>query len=76
MIGCEGMTGLPMVLGDHRSPHAIYIQAPGRGLRIPASELRQAIQARMSLRDSLLRFVQAFGMQTADTAICKHTVQT
>ena len=24
----------------------------------------------MSLRDSLLRFVQAFGVQTTDTAIC------
>jgi CRP-like cAMP-binding protein len=70
LIGREGMTGLPIVLGDHRSPHAIYVRAPGKGLRIPASALRQAIQASMSLRDSLLRFVQAFGVQTTDTAIC------
>lgn len=70
LIGREGMTGLPVVLGAHRSPLAIYMQAPGRGLRIPASELRQAIQASMSLRDSLLRFVQAFGVQTTYTAIC------
>jgi CRP-like cAMP-binding protein len=24
LIGREGMTGLPIVLGNHRSPHAIY----------------------------------------------------
>ena len=45
LIGSEGMTGLPIALGDHRSPHALYVQAPGKGLRIPASELRQAIHA-------------------------------
>jgi CRP-like cAMP-binding protein len=70
LIGREGMTGLPVVLGNHRSPHATYIQAPGKGHSIPASELRQAIQASGSLRDSLLKFVQAFGVQTSHTAIC------
>jgi CRP-like cAMP-binding protein len=70
LIGREGMTGLPVVLGNHRSPHATYIQAPGKGHSIPASELRQATQASGSLRDSLLKFVQAFGVQTSHTAIC------
>jgi CRP-like cAMP-binding protein len=70
LIGREGMTGLPIVLGDHRSPHATYIQAPGKGSCITAMDLRQAIQASVSLRDSLLKFVQAFGVQTAHTAIC------
>ena len=70
LIGREGMTGLPILLGNHRSPHATYIQAPGKGHSIPASELRQAMQASGSLRDSLLKFVQAFGVQTTHTAIC------
>ena len=70
LIGREGMTGLPIVLGNHRSPHATYIQAPGKGHSIPASELRQAMQESLSLRDSLLKFVQAFGVQTTHTAIC------
>ena len=70
LIGREGMTGLPIVLGNHRSPHATYIQAPGNGRRIPARKLRQAIQASASLRDSLLKFVQAFGVQTTHTAVC------
>jgi CRP-like cAMP-binding protein len=70
LIGREGMTGLPIVLGNHRSPHATYMQAPGKGHSISASELRQAMQASVSLRDSLLKFVQAFGVQTTHTAIC------
>ena len=51
LIGREGMTGLPIVLGNHRSPHATYIQAPGKGHSIPASELRQAMQTSGSLRE-------------------------
>jgi CRP-like cAMP-binding protein len=58
LIGREGMTGLPIVFGNHRSPHATYIQAPGTGKCMPATELRKATQARLSLRDSLLKFVQ------------------
>ena len=69
LIGREGMTGLPIVLGNHRSPHATYIQAPGTGKCIPATELRKATQTSLSLRDSLLKFVQAFGVQTTHTAV-------
>jgi CRP-like cAMP-binding protein len=70
LIGREGMTGLPIVFGNHRSPHATYIQAPGTGKCMPATELRKAFQLSPSLRDSLLKFAQAFGVQTTHTAIC------
>jgi CRP-like cAMP-binding protein len=70
LIGREGMTGLPIVLGNHRSPQSIYIQAAGHGQRIGAMELRTALGARPSLHDSLLKFVEAFMVQTTHTAIC------
>ena len=70
LIGREGMTGLPIVFGNHRSPHATYIQATGTGKCMPATELRKAFQTSPSLRDSLLKFAQAFGVQTTHTAIC------
>ena len=70
LIGREGMTGLPIVFGNHRSPHATYIQAPGTSKCIAATELRKAFQTSPSLRDSLLKFAQAFGVQTTHTAIC------
>jgi CRP-like cAMP-binding protein len=55
LIGREGMTGLPIVLGDNRSPHATYMQAAGTGHCIPSTELRKATQNSRSLRDSLLK---------------------
>jgi CRP-like cAMP-binding protein len=70
LIGREGMTGLPIVFGDNRSPHATYIQAAGTGKCMPANELRKAFQTSPSLRNSLLKFAQAFGVQTSHTAIC------
>src|SRR5882757_1835494 len=69
LIGREGMTGLPIVLGNHRSPHATYIQAAGAGRCIPSTELRKATRSSLSLRDALLKYVQAFGVQTSHTAI-------
>jgi len=69
LIGREGMTGLPIVLGNHRTPHATYIQAAGEAKCIPANELREAMRISLSLRDCLLKYVQAFGVQTTHTAI-------
>jgi CRP-like cAMP-binding protein len=34
LIGPEGMTGLPVVLGDQQTPNTTYMQVAGRGLRI------------------------------------------
>jgi CRP-like cAMP-binding protein len=69
LIGREGMTGLPIVLGDHRTPHTTYVQAAGAAKCIPAKELREATRSSLSLRDGLLKYVQAFGVQTSHTAI-------
>ena len=70
LIGREGMTGLPVVLGNHKTPHETYIQAAGHGQRINATKLRKAMAASSSLQSLLLKFVQAFMVQTAQTAIC------
>ena len=40
-MGREGMTGLPIVLGNHRTPHATYMQAAGEGKCIRATDLRE-----------------------------------
>jgi CRP-like cAMP-binding protein len=69
LIGREGMTGLMVILGDHRSPNATYIQVAGNGQRLRASELRSAMKASPSLRGFFLKFVQTFMIQTSQTAI-------
>jgi len=49
LIGREGMTGLPVVLGNHLSPQSTFIQAAGSGQRIDAIVLRKAINSSPSL---------------------------
>jgi CRP-like cAMP-binding protein len=68
LIGREGMSGLTILLGDHRSPHSTYMQSAGRGQRIEAVKFRKAMQTSASLHGLLLKFVQAFMVQTAHTA--------
>jgi CRP-like cAMP-binding protein len=69
LIGHEGMSGIPVILGGDRSPHSTYMQVAGEGLQISADELREAMKASESLRSLLLKFVQVFMVQTAHTAI-------
>jgi CRP-like cAMP-binding protein len=69
LIGCEGMSGTSVVLGDRRSPHSTYIQVAGSGQRVAVENLRRAMSASASLNGTLLRYVQAFMVQTAHTAI-------
>jgi CRP-like cAMP-binding protein len=69
LIGREGMTGLTVVLGNHRAPHSTYMQAAGAGQRIRTSELRKAMQTSPSLQGLLLKYVQVFMIQTAHTAV-------
>src|SRR6267154_3363181 len=35
-IGNEGVIGLPVLMGDTRAPSSMYVQVPGRGLRMRA----------------------------------------
>jgi CRP-like cAMP-binding protein len=69
VIGCEGMSGSAIVLGNQSSPHSTYIQVAGNGHRLPVTALRRAMQQSRSLQASLLKFVQAFMVQTAHSAI-------
>jgi CRP-like cAMP-binding protein len=69
IIGREGMTGLAVLLGHERSKHETYMQAPGKGRRLKTSILRKAIDKRVSLHRSLLRYVNSFLDQAAMTAL-------
>jgi CRP-like cAMP-binding protein len=69
IIGFEGMTGVVVVLGNDRSPYSTFIQVAGAGQRIASDDLRDAMRARPSIRDSLLCYVQAMMVQTSQTAI-------
>jgi CRP-like cAMP-binding protein len=68
IIGREGMTGLPIVMGNHRSPHSTFIQVAGSAQRITVQNFRAAMDNSDTLQPALLKFVQAFMVQTAYTA--------
>ena len=69
IIGCEGMSGLAVVLGSDRSPHSTYMQAAGEAMYISADALRQAMGKSGNLRLHFLKYFQAFAVQTAHTAV-------
>ena len=73
LIGCEGVTGLPIVLGNDRSPNETFIQVAGNGLRIAADKLRLAMAQSRSLERALLGFAHSFMNQTVNTALSNGT---
>ena len=69
IIGREGITGLAVVLGTNRARHNTYIQVAGAGQRMSVSKLRRAMAESTGLRQLLLRCVNAFLIQTTETAL-------
>lgn len=77
MIGREGFSGIPVVLGAGRAPAKLFVQVPGGGCRIEAGRLVALIEASHSLHRALLRYVHAAFMQVAHTAMsnASHAVE-
>lgn len=69
VIGYEGVTGVPLIMGDTSAQHSTYMQIPGSGHRIAADRLRAAIVQSESLRALMLKSAQGFMIQTAHTAL-------
>ena len=69
VIGYEGVTGVPLIMGDSRAQHSTYMQIAGSGHRIPAEALCGAIAKSESLRALMLKSAQGFMIQTAQTAL-------
>jgi CRP-like cAMP-binding protein len=69
LYGRDGMSGTTLVLGTDRTPHEHFYQVAGSAIIIGADELSGAIQQSPSLQRLLLRYVQAFQIQVAYTAL-------
>ncbi len=69
LIGYEGLCGVAILLADDRSPDEAFVQCPGEGLWIAAGRLLELAEAAAELRRVLLRYVHAFMIQTAHTAL-------
>ena len=77
VIGCDGVVGIPILLGTGAAPGRTFIQIEGSGFRIPAKVLKEEFERPGELRNILQRYVQAFLVQTAQTAVCNrlHTIE-
>ena len=69
IVGRDGMVGVAVLLGADRTPHESFVQVPGSAWRLRSDDLRLAIRQSPSLHQLLLRYVQAFQVQTAHTAL-------
>ncbi len=70
LVGCEGFTGWPLLLGDSVWPYDVVMRAErGTALRIEAAPLLAAANASESLRSALLRFALVFMIQMGRTIV-------
>ena len=69
LIGHEGMSGLPILLGDDRSPHACVVQAPCKAHRISAAALRSALDSSLPLRELLTKYAHVAMIQMGYSAL-------
>jgi CRP-like cAMP-binding protein len=69
-VGCEGMTGLPIVLAADTMPSRAFVQVPGEALRMTAEDLLRAMADSPKLRRLIYRYVLALFDQTAQHAAC------
>jgi CRP-like cAMP-binding protein len=69
IVGPDGMTGIPIVLGADRSPNEVVVQADCYADRISAADLREAMRTSESLARCLLRCAHVFLVQCGHTAL-------
>jgi CRP-like cAMP-binding protein len=71
-IGSEGMVGSPVILGDTHAPSSVYVQVPGRALKMDAGVFRKELARSSTLKVVALRYIHAFFNQVAQSAACAH----
>ena len=77
LIGCEGLVGLPAVLGGFRPPFRRIALMHAHALHIGADDLKRAMQDSLPLTRLLLRYVQSNLIHASQAAACntQHTVK-
>jgi CRP-like cAMP-binding protein len=70
MVGSEGMTGMPFVLGMGVSGVRALVQGEGEALRIAAAPFRTEFEQNPRLRQALFRYTYALMAQISQTAAC------
>jgi len=77
LAGRDGLIGLPLILDADRTPHRIFMQVAGAAHSIDGDVLARLLDEHATIRNLLLRYVQAYATQTTYTALSNavHTVE-
>jgi CRP-like cAMP-binding protein len=70
VVGNEGFTGTPAVVGLNRGPLQAVVQVTGDGFRVKVAALQKTLESTPHLQMILNRYVAIRGMQVAQTAAC------
>ena len=70
VVGNEGFTGAPTVVGLSRGPLRVVVQVSGDGFRVRAGALQNTLESTPRLQMILNRYAAIRGMQVAQTAAC------
>ena len=71
-IGCEGMVGLPLLLGGESASAEVFVQVPGEGLFMAAAHFERHIESERTLMRTLLLYTQALLTQVAQCSACNN----
>ena len=69
-VGCEGMSGLPVLLGTDQSANRVSVQIGGQADRMDASVLRREARRHEQFGRLLHLYTQAFMTQIAQSTAC------
>jgi CRP-like cAMP-binding protein len=72
IIGCEGMTGLSIALGQSSSNQRTVVQIPDSAEYMPAEEFRRVLEDQPELRAFSLRYAQATLMASSQLSACNN----
>ena len=70
VVGNEGFTGTPAVVGLRRAPLQAVVQVTGDGFQVKVGALQNILESAPQLRLMLNRYIAIRGMQLAQTAAC------
>jgi CRP-like cAMP-binding protein len=69
-VGPEGMVGLPLVLGTEEADTRVFVQVPGRALRMPGPAFAGLVDDLPGFNRLLHRYAEGLFLQVARSAAC------
>ncbi|MDP2238530.1 MAG: Crp/Fnr family transcriptional regulator [Burkholderiales bacterium] len=77
LIGCEGMVGIPLVLGHNASLVRALVQGTGTAMRMASAHFLREFRLSLPLQHELYRYTHTLMAQISQTAACNrfHVVE-